>query len=96
MALFISLCNWTDQGFKSVKGTTDRAKAAKQAAAKQGVKIKEILYTVGQYDFVVICDAPDAETLSRFMLGTAVQGNVRTMTMRAFSVDEMKGILSQI
>jgi uncharacterized protein with GYD domain len=96
MGLYVSLCNWTEQGIRNVKQTTDRLSAAKQAATKYGVKIREVLYTVGKYDFVVISEAPDEETMSRFMLATGAQGNVRTVTMRAFTPEEMTGILGQI
>jgi uncharacterized protein with GYD domain len=96
MPRYISLCNWTDQGVRNVKQTIERVDAAKQAAGKHGVKIIETLYTIGPYDFVGIFEAPDEESLSRFMLAAASQGNVRSVTMRAFSVDEMKGILSQL
>ena len=65
-------------------------------AAKHGVKLRETLYTVGQYDFVVSFEAPDDATVSRFLLAIAAQGNVRSTTMRAFSVDEMRGIVGKI
>ena len=95
MGLYISLCNWTEQGIKNEQ-TTKRLDAAKKAAAKQGVTIKDTYYTFGKYDFVVISDAPNDETLSRFLLSIGALGNVHTKTMRAFTVDEMSGIVGKI
>jgi len=96
MAQYVSLCNWTEQGIKNVKQTIERVDAAKQAAAKYGVKIRETLYLMGQHDFLAVFEASDEESLSRFLLATGMQGNVRSITMRAFSVDEMKQILGKI
>jgi uncharacterized protein with GYD domain len=96
MGLYISLCNWTDQGIKNVKQTTKRLDAAKKAAAKQGVTIKDTYYTIGNYDFVVLAEAPDDATISRFLLSVAALGNVHSVTMRAFTVDEMSGIVGKL
>jgi uncharacterized protein with GYD domain len=96
MGLYISLCNWTEQGIKNVKQTTKRLDAAKKGAAKQGVTIKDTYYTIGKYDFVVISEAPNDETLSRFLLSVGALGNVHTVTMRAFTVDEMSGIVGKM
>jgi len=96
MGLYISLCNWTEQGIKNVKQTTKRLDAAKKAAAKQGITIRDTYYTMGKYDFVIVSDAPNDEALSRFLLGVGALGNAHTLTMRAFSVDEMNGIIGKI
>jgi uncharacterized protein with GYD domain len=43
---------------------------------------------------VVVFEAPDDEAATRFLLGAyGMPGNVRTMTMRAFSEDEMARIV---
>ena len=96
MAQFVSLGNWTEQGIRNVKQTTKRFDAARKLASKHGVTFKDIFYTVGQYDFVVVLDAPDAESFSRFALAVAAQGNSRTLTMQAFTVDEMRGIVQKM
>ncbi len=93
MPTYISLLNWTDQGIRKVKQTTKRAKAFQDMARKMRVKVKDIYWTVGQYDVVVIMEAPDDEALSRLMLGLGTLGNVRTETLRAYSTQEMNVIL---
>jgi uncharacterized protein with GYD domain len=42
---------------------------------------------------VLIVDAPNDETATRAGLATGMQGNIRTTTMRAFSEQEMEGII---
>jgi uncharacterized protein with GYD domain len=43
---------------------------------------------------VSIIDAPDGETLAAARLKLASRGNLRTMTLRAFSADEMRGVIA--
>lgn len=42
---------------------------------------------------MLIVEAPDDETVSRLALSAGLQGTIRTMTMRAFTEEEMGRIL---
>lgn len=96
MPVYVGLLSWTDQGARNVKDTVQRYEAARSAAGKLGVTFKEFLWTMGAYDAVGILEAPDDATISRFILAIALQGNVRTVTMRAYSASEMKSIIGGI
>jgi len=96
MPTYVSLLNWTDQGIRKVKGTTKRAKAFLDMAGKMTVKVREIHWTMGHYDVVVIMEAPDDEAISRLILGLCTLGNVKSETLRAFSTQEMTQILKEI
>lgn len=96
MATFIMLANFSDQGIKTVKQSTERAEAFRQIAAKAGATVKEIYWTLGSHDIVAICDAPDDETATALSLSIASRGNVRSETLRAFTGDEMKKILAKM
>jgi uncharacterized protein with GYD domain len=93
MSTYIWLVNWTDQGIRNVKETTNRAKSFKEAAEKIGVNIREILWTMGRYDLVLVIDAPNDETISRLALGLGMGGNAKTETLKAFSAAAMDQIL---
>jgi uncharacterized protein with GYD domain len=95
MATFISLLHFTDQGIRNVRETTKRARAFQEAAAKMGIKVRDLFWTLGKYDLVSIVDAPDAETAEAFLLASGSLGNVRIQTMQAFSVDQMEKILAK-
>lgn len=95
MATFISLLNFTDQGIRNVKDSPDRYEAFRAMAEKLGVKVKGIYYTVGQYDIVVIVEGSD-EAVTSALLKVGSLGNVRSQTLRGFSVDEMKKIIGQM
>lgn len=96
MATYIALVNFTDQGVRHIRQTTERAKALMNAAANLGVRIKEIYWTLGAFDAVFTADAPDEETLTAFTLSVGSLGNIRTQTLRAFSADEMNKILEKV
>jgi uncharacterized protein with GYD domain len=93
MSAYITLFNWTDQGLRNVKETVKRAPAVGQAAQAAGGRVIGVWWTLGQYDGVLIFEAPDDETATRLLLVTGMQGNVRTTTMRCFSEEEMERIV---
>jgi uncharacterized protein with GYD domain len=96
MLNYVVLATFTDQGIKAIKDTTKRADAAKEIASKFGVKMNEIYWTQGQYDIVTLCQANDEASISAFGLALSSQGNVKFQTLRAFTRDEMSGILSKL
>lgn len=96
MVTYIALASFTDQGIKNIKETTKRADAVKELGAKFGVNMKEIYWTLGQYDLVVFFEAADEAAVTAFGLSVAAAGNVRMQTLRAFSKDEMNAILGKM
>lgn len=96
MATYIVLNSFTDQGIRGVKDTTKRADAVRELAKKFGVTAKEFYWTLGSYDVVAIYDAPDDASMTAFGLAIGAAGNVRTQTLRAFSREEMNGVLGRL
>jgi uncharacterized protein with GYD domain len=96
MPTYISLINWTDQGIRTSGETTQRASAASQLATQMGGALRGIYWTVGSYDIVTISEFPDDEAGTAFLLALGAQGNVRTTTMRAYTADEITGILGRL
>jgi uncharacterized protein with GYD domain len=96
MATYVVLGNFTDQGIRSVKDTTKRSDALKERAKSFGITMKEVYWTLGQYDTVIVLDAPDEKALTAFGLEFGKAGNHRTQSLRAFSRAEMDEILSKV
>ena len=94
MPTYVTLLNFTDQGIKTVKDTVQRVEAATALGKRLGTNLKETFWTLGPYDVVAVIEAPDDETATRFALAVGSQGNVRTLSMRAFGRDEMTRILA--
>jgi uncharacterized protein with GYD domain len=95
MPSYIVLMNWTEQGVKSFRDSVDRADAAEVALSPAGIRFKDLYWTVGPYDLVATLEAPDGETLAAALLTLAAQGNLRTTTLRAFSAEEMRGVIAK-
>ena len=95
MATYITLANFTDQGIRNIKDSPDRLVAFKAMTEKLGVSVESVYYTVGSYDIVTVLEGSD-ESVTSALLKVASLGNIRTQTLRAFSADEMKTIISKL
>ncbi len=96
MSTYIVLGQFTDQGIRGVKDTGKRADALKEMAKKVGATVKEVYWTLGQYDVVTVIDAPDDASITGLLLSVGALGNVRTQALRAFSRDEMGAIIRKM
>jgi uncharacterized protein with GYD domain len=96
MATFISTVRFTEQGIKNLKDTCARANAFKSAAKRIGARVRDIYWTLGAFDGLIVFDAPDEETATAAMLYLGSLGNVRTRTARAYRAADMEGILAKV
>jgi uncharacterized protein with GYD domain len=96
MPRYVVLLDWTDQGVRNFKDTVDRYEAASQQMADLGVRFTDIYWTLGAHDIVGVVEADDDEALAAGLLRTAGAGNIRTTTLRAFTGDEMRGIIGKV
>jgi len=95
MATFISLCTFTDQGIRNVKESPKRAEAFKAMATKMGVTVKDICWTVGAFDLVVVAEGTE-EAVTSALLKVATLGNVRSQTLRAYNASEFSKFLANV
>ena len=96
MITYVVLANFTDQGIRNAKDTMKRTEAFKDMAKKFGVTVREAFWTQGQYDMVVVTEAPDDISGTALNLSLCALGNIRTQSLRAFSGDEMKQIIAKM
>ena len=96
MPSYIMLGRYTQQGIESVKEAPGRIAGNKERAQAAGITIKDVYMTMGEYDQVVIFEAPSDEVAMGALVGLGMQGMVRSTTMRAFTLDEMGAILKQL
>ena len=61
MATFITTLHFTEQGIKAVRDSCERAAGFKATAKKMGVKVTGQYWTLGAFDGVIVCEAPDEE-----------------------------------
>jgi len=94
MATYMSFVKWTDQGIKHAKDVPKRLDAFEAAVKAAGGKLKAVYPVTGECDRTVITEAPGDEVVARLSLATAMQGNVRTVTSRAFTREETTKIVA--
>jgi uncharacterized protein with GYD domain len=96
MHTFIALLNFTDQGLHNLRDSPHRADVFMEVAEKAGARVKDVYWTLGDNDGVLIIEAPDDETAAAVLLSLGSSGNVRIKTLRAFDWPEFQSVLDRI
>lgn len=96
MPTFISEISFTQQGMKDIKSTCQRAAAFRAMAKAMGVDVRDIYWTQGPFDGILVLDAPDDQTASALMLQLGSFGNVQTRTARAYNESEIQEVLNKM
>jgi uncharacterized protein with GYD domain len=98
MATYVILGNRTPQGFQNqtIKDLPQRREARREIARTLGVTERERLFTTSEYATVEIYDAPDDETMAKYILQLSKRGNYSFRTIRAFSEAEWENVLGSL
>lgn len=96
MPTYITLFRYTQKGAQEIRGGPGRLDAAKQAAKAAGGEIKAFYLTFGQYDGVIISEAPNDEAAASRLLQTGSLGFLQTETLRAFTESEYRKIVAAL
>ena len=78
----------------SISGSGRRSEAIVSRPRRRYPSVLRGDLAQGRYDAVVISEAPSDEVAAKFALTIGAQGNVRTETVRAFTEDEYRKIVS--
>ena len=96
MPTYINLVSWTDQGIRNIKDAPQRIDAFRKTVEAAGGKLTGFYVTIGKYDIVTIVEAPSDEAIANIALNTGSKGSVRTESMKAFTEQEFRNILSKM
>ncbi len=96
MATYINLLRFTKQGIENIKESPARVETARKTYEQLGAKVKDFYCVMGQYDAVLIAEAPDDETMAKIQLALGSLGNGRSETLRAFTEDEYRRIVAAL
>lgn len=96
MPTYIVLGTFTDQGIRNIKQIRQLREAAEQWVASKGGRVVTDYTTLGPYDFVFTCELPSDDDIleGAFLFGS--RGDVRTLTLRAFSAPEAEQIAARL
>jgi uncharacterized protein with GYD domain len=93
LPVFVVLGNWTEQGIRNVQAAPERIKTTHSMIEKAGGKM-QLFYTLGKYDFAMIVEVPKEDAIMEVLLCLGSMGNVRTVTMKAWTEAEGAKILT--
>ena len=96
MPTYVTLLQFTQQGIEKIKESPTRLDRAKAAIKAAGGELKAFYLTMGQYDALVISEAPSDEAFATMILAIGAAGAVRTETLRAFTEDEYRKIVAAL
>jgi uncharacterized protein with GYD domain len=96
MANYIALVNYTDKGVANIKGSPERLDSARALLREMGGDFRQVFLTMGNYDMVVVYEAPDDATAARFLLRLGMHGFVRTTTLKAFPEAAYREIIAHL
>ncbi|HYY20409.1 MAG TPA: GYD domain-containing protein [Thermoleophilaceae bacterium] len=96
MPRYVLLVDWTEQGVQAVEHTVDRLEQGTELGKSFGCEIEHIWWTQGAHDMVSVVYAPDEQAMVAYTLAVARRGDLRTTTLRAWEVDEMREIIGRL
>ena len=96
MSTYIALANWTPEGIRAVGNAGERFDAVKKLLADMDCHFHSIHMTMGEYDLILIYDAPDDAVAARLTLQIAKKGFVRTKTLKAFPEQAFREIVKSL
>jgi uncharacterized protein with GYD domain len=96
MSNYIALLNYTDKGIAHIDGSPDRLDKARALLREMGGDFKQVFLTMGNFDMIVVYEAPDDATAARFSLRLGKLGYVRTTTLKAFPEAAYREIIAHL
>jgi uncharacterized protein with GYD domain len=94
MPTYILLSRLSTQGVQTLKANPDRLREVNKDVEELGARVLHQWATLGEWDFVNIVDAPDAQTIARVSIALGARGSTRIVTLPALTIDELLTALS--
>jgi len=96
MPFYVVLGKFTDEGARNIKESPKYVAQTKAMVEKAGGKWHGFYYTMGEYDFVSLVEGPSDEVALSLLFAISSVGRVRTITLKAFPVEEVEKILEKL
>lgn len=88
MATYIMLCKLTPQGTATIKNNPERVLEVNREIESLGARVTAQWATLGEFDFISVVEAPDAQTIARVSLELGSRGTTTYQTLAAIPIEE--------
>ena len=96
MPIYVVLGNFTQKRMETIKQLPEGVKEATELFKSYGVKINQLVFTMGRYDMVAIGEAPNEEAITKALLSWGSKGLLRTETLTGFTPEKMVELVKGI
>jgi uncharacterized protein with GYD domain len=96
MPTYMTTIRYTQQGIENIKDTPVRLDTAGELYKSMGAEIKSFYLSMGNFDVVVISEAPDDETATKLALTIISAGPIRAETIRLFTEGEYRTLIAEL
>ena len=96
MPTYVILGKYTQEGIANIKTSAEKRESVRKLFESIGGKFRDFYYTMGRYDFVAVCEAPDNEAMTKAILTIAMKGQVRTETLVAIPAEKGAEIIKEL
>jgi uncharacterized protein with GYD domain len=87
MPIYIMLSTLTHQGHQTLKANPERLLQVNKDIQELGARVLHQWWTLGEFDFVNVVEAPDVETIARVSVSLAARGSIKIETLPALEVE---------
>ena len=93
MPTYIMLSKLSEQGLQTLRANPDRLREVNKDVEELGARVLHQWATLGEWDFVNIVEAPDAQTIARVSVSLGARGSTKIVTLPALTIDELLAAL---
>lgn len=88
MPIYVSHVTLTREGLQELKSAPDRVEANRNLWEEAGGKLLEWYIVLGDYDYLLITEAPDEKVMAEIAAKASSRGRTQFKTFTAIPVDE--------
>jgi len=93
MPTYVMLTNLTAEGVNTLKTNPARVQEVNKEVEAMGARVISQWATLGQYDFVSVVEAPDAETMAKVSVELGSRGTMTSQTLAAIPAERLGEVL---
>ena len=93
MPTYLMLTNLTAEGVRTLKNNPGRVAEVNKEVEQIGARVVAQYATLGQYDFITIVEAPDAETMAKVSIELGSRGTMTSQTLSAMPAEDLADAL---